>query len=918
MKKWFAKAIMFAVTAALIVQPAFATNVGDDMTFEAAVTFQDTTQFGDTAYTWPSTDGTATYVLQTDGSGALSWVANAGGGATAWDDITVPDANTSLDMTTYTTTWDFGGAVDMFTFEFTSAFADVSGLKLEQKTGNPTDGTIFEIEMADSDPDFISLSYATNEVFNVDNAGTISIAGAKGAATTVDANSLDFVGAGVITAAASSAITLNPDSGNAAGEDLIVTAHNVQLTAAGKLTMSPDAAETLAMDLTDTDYTDAISVGDNAILGTTGIINYNNFDVDASGNVTAAGTITGVTIAQDAIVAASADTTLTIDGTGTGGVGVGTASGSGTITMGGSAVLVNLPATVDLTLSGGDFSVTDTANSDLVTLVNDTLTTADIFDISAAGTRTSGNVIKIVDGSTTADTISITADTQTSGDGIFYSNDGAGLTGSFIYADITDGGGFTGYYLRMYDGAADDFSVKRYGATIIGGLANTDMLTVTTGHLQIDDGMIEVDTDEDHASNVTRNFAGAGTGPAFSVVDTHASGTNAALAVTQGGTGASEGILLTHSGDGAAFEIVAGAARTGNVVDMAMANQLGQNGILIDGAWTGASDIGMINLNPTGNIAAGASALRIDTDTGTPGGSGFGIEIDDDSADGGTFYAALINSANNEGLHVEAGLSLFAELTTFTSGVDIDGSVDIDFSSNAELFNINTSTNAYPAGAGAATIFGSDAGGFSNASYLLRLVHKASADAQNNFILCEDNSDGNPASGDDMFKVDYDGAVTAAGTVTVNGANLAGDGSTIMTGILDSHEVVTATNVITASECGKTFYLNSATEFASTLPTAATVELGCEFDFYVKAAPSGASYTIITGASLENILYGGFVEREVDTGDDGPYQAAGDTITIVNGVAVQGDHVHIESDGDVYYVTGVANADGGLTITQAD
>lgn len=143
------------------------------------------------------------------------------------------------------------------------------------------------------------------------------------------------------------------------------------------------------------------------------------------------------------------------------------------------------------------------------------------------------------------------------------------------------------------------------------------------------------------------------------------------------------------------------------------------------------------------------------------------------------------------------------------------------------------------------------------------------------------------------------------------------DGGTV-TALAPHSETVTATNAIAASECGKIFFLNSATEFASTLPTAGDCPSGCWFKFVVVGAPSGASYTVVTGNTLENTMYGGFVERETDTGDDGPYQAAGDTITIVDGVAVQGDFIDIVSDGTSWYVSGVANADGGLTITQAD
>jgi len=131
-------------------------------------------------------------------------------------------------------------------------------------------------------------------------------------------------------------------------------------------------------------------------------------------------------------------------------------------------------------------------------------------------------------------------------------------------------------------------------------------------------------------------------------------------------------------------------------------------------------------------------------------------------------------------------------------------------------------------------------------------------------------------------------------------------------------EVVTATNVITAAECGTTYYLNSTTEFASTLPAVSTVAAGCEFKFVVLLAPAAASYTVLSGNTLENVITGGIVERETDTNDDGPYQADGDTITIADGVAVAGDYFELLSDGSKYYLHGQANADGGIVPSQAD
>ncbi len=126
-------------------------------------------------------------------------------------------------------------------------------------------------------------------------------------------------------------------------------------------------------------------------------------------------------------------------------------------------------------------------------------------------------------------------------------------------------------------------------------------------------------------------------------------------------------------------------------------------------------------------------------------------------------------------------------------------------------------------------------------------------------------------------------------------------------------EDLTAVSTLTSASCGKTLMLNSATEFATTLPAPTT---GCKIRFVVKAAPASASYTVVTDSSA-NILIGGINELEVDTGDDGPYDADADTITFVDGVAVVGDFVELISDGTSWYLYGQANADGGITLTKA-
>ena len=403
-----------------------------------------------------------------------------------------------------------------------------------------------------------------------------------------------------------------------------------------------------------------------------------------SGDVSVTGTIK-----QDALVASTASTTITLDGTGAGGVTIGGTS-TGAITLGANgsgATAVTLPATVDMTLSGGTLSVTDTASSDMVTFTNNTATTSDLLSLASSATRTSNYMLAITDAATTASTIGITANAMTSGYGFSYGNTGAGLTGAAINLSVTDGGGFTGDYIRCYDGSAEDFTVERYGEVTVGGLANSDMITITAGDFQmtdgyidVDDGYIAVNTDEDHTTSFTRDLATAATSACVLIDDTNPAGTTAkpALEINQDCTGNSTGIKISHDGDYPVIDIDAGAARTGDVIDIAMANMLAERAMVVSGAWTGVSAQGLIDLHTTGQIAAGGSMIRIDADTAKAedASDGYMLYVDDDTtvADTPSVYAVKIDANANEALNVSKGTSIFAETTTFTSGITDNGS----------------------------------------------------------------------------------------------------------------------------------------------------------------------------------------------------------------------------------------------------
>jgi hypothetical protein len=171
-----------------------------------------------------------------------------------------------------------------------------------------------------------------------------------------------------------------------------------------------------------------------------------------------------------------------------------------------------------------------------------------------------------------------------------------------------------------------------------------------------------------------------------------------------------------------------------------------------------------------------------------------------------------------------------------------------------------------------------------------------------------------PTDGDRGYAVGCIFVQTDGGTETVlyvnEGSATSADFNPVLGGVKKTEDL-TATNTLTAADSGKVLFLNSATEFVTTLPTPAA---GLNFKFVVKAAPSGASYTVVT-ASSANILIGGVTCATAD--DLGSYDADGDTITFVNGQAVVGDFVEVVSDGTSWYVSGQAFVAEGVTITKA-
>ena len=133
----------------------------------------------------PASNSGWLYVKDADGTSALHFEDDSGTVTqiattpTAFDDIGDPDAAGTIAFTTFaqtiTSTKTDG---DMLNIQGLGAFGDVSVVRIEQKTGNPTDGTVLEVVAADAnvDPLVVSSSAQANALVVGQNAGNVAVA----------------------------------------------------------------------------------------------------------------------------------------------------------------------------------------------------------------------------------------------------------------------------------------------------------------------------------------------------------------------------------------------------------------------------------------------------------------------------------------------------------------------------------------------------------------------------------------------------------------------------------------------------------------------------------------------------------------------------------------------------------------------
>jgi hypothetical protein len=401
--------------------------------------------------------------LTTDASGNISCGndTGGGGGSSAWDDLTNPDNDLTLSMDAYTTTMNWASAGDLNAWT----------MSLVNDAGSETTQNFITIQNALTTQE---TDVNTEALLLLDNAD-------------------------------------NSDAGSTIVDNAIL------ITNSGGL--SPGIID--AIDASATGITNALNIGANKILGTTGVIDFTNFDVASTGNITVqptygidtnaggelklgdttATTISiGTTAASIINIGATQNLTRTINiGTGSGvdtiHIGDG-ATGADEITIGSpNAGNVSVKSNATLNLTGSSNSIIDFPNFDVATTGNITVQPLYGLDTNAAGELKLGDTTAttVSIGTTAATTLNLGASGSLArtinigtGTGVDTIHIGDGATGAdLITIGSTDAGASSfksGASLTLTAGAASTWG------TTVGNLDLQVAGDATTANVQIGAG----------------------------------------------------------------------------------------------------------------------------------------------------------------------------------------------------------------------------------------------------------------------------------------------------------------------------------------------------------------------------------------------------------------------------------------------
>jgi hypothetical protein len=522
-----------------------------------------------------------------NGSSVVSLTGGGGGGVPSWETIYNDDKTLTIDSTT-------------LTFNLTHATND--GLTLSAGAGAA--GQVLQFNNSGSGLDV----QGSGDTWSVSKAGAVICVGITNTGdmtTTGGAIDWDLID--------NNASALSFDAAGKAGIIAIVTTNASEgVTMSG--TLGVTGIVTASAGLVSSDGPVAIADNSNAANG----LSFVNDTVTTYGNATDAGPIHF----GSASLSTGHLLTLSLDESELSGGSYircwGQDAGAAHFTVGelGATVIAGSATGTDaLTITAGDITLTD----GLLTLDTGTLL------------LTAGD-ITVTDGSisltNTADETVVTVVADSVATGIVIDVNADGLTsGTILHLDTSVAALTTGLYIDCYDGAASDFSVAKYGATVIAGNATgTDALTLTNGDITVSSGditasegsVVIVNTADEAALSITADSVASNI-----VVDINADGiTDGTILHLDSTVAAMTTGLFIDCFDGAASAFSVGA--TGITVIAGTAGSAGLtltagDAVLADGSLSLTDADEATTLTIVNDTAASVNVIDINADGITDG-----------------------------------------------------------------------------------------------------------------------------------------------------------------------------------------------------------------------------------------------------------------------------------------------------------
>jgi hypothetical protein len=604
-----------------------------------------------------------------------------------------------------------------------------------------------------------------------------------------------------------------------------------------------------------------------------------------------------------------------------------------------------------LDIAYGDAS---TGNAIFINLDNALAATG--LHIEGSGVRTQPMVEIITDSTSSASLIDISVDGAITGTAAIDIDMNAGLAANAIFIDAGNGIRTANLIDVTHDGSGNidvlqvtasntgsgsvfDINVTGAGS---GAVMDVALSTTSTGavfNIDMDAAVGAPFLTLDYGNGIRTEdmcqvtFDGSGTNPFW---DINITNTGA------GGTSDYWDIDVTGVYTGSILDINYGAAATGDAVVIAMGSAVAASALTLSGAGARTDDLIKIDDSGTGSghifdinftgiytgncldityATAAATGNAIDLNMGTNlAGNAININlagartesaivIDGTNSDGGTDDHVI--DINQTGILDSNVLDI-----TFATAVSTGNAIDLNMGTNVAGMAVSVSSAGTGVSGEGVCFDVAHTGDLVAGADAVRISSTGSPSATSNLLAVEQSTGAGTAG---AFAVYISATGTNVEALKVDDGNVVFDealtvsGATTLDTVLykDLTETVAAANVITAAETGSVFFLNSVTEFASTLPAPAA---GLHFTFIVTAAPSGANYTITTNASA-NIILGTVHES---SGGDGDSETSGaDTINFVDSVSVVGDTVEVWCDGTNWFAKCFCDAAGGITITTA-